>query len=176
MVDSKEVEQIKTDLDLVTKTAKVLATKLEKISKKIEIMMSSLEQVPIQSASTTSQPASQPAPVAQQPQKVAEPVERASERDTGTLAFDGTNSKVIRIFESFLNQIQNLSAGKDISEAISSLRDQVMQSAGVGFHPAFHEMGKSATRLKNQRLISEDERQALIENIMDWKARLSGVK
>lgn len=176
MVDTEEVELIKTDLELVTKTAKVLAIKLEKISKRVETMMSSLDQVPRQSKPTTSKPTPQPALAPQAPQKAAKPVESTPRRDSGTVAYDGTNAKVIRFFESFLAQIQSLSAGKDIAEAISRLRDEVMQSAGVGFHPAFHEMGKSATRLKNQRLISEDDRQALIESILDWKARLSGVK
>ncbi len=173
MVDSKEVEHIKSDLDLVTKTAKVLATKLEKISKKIEMMMSSLNQVDAQSTPPTSKTASQPAPIKQTPQKTARSVEHTPERDSSTLAFDGTNPKVARFLESFLSQIQSLSAGKDIAEALSNLRDQVMQSAEVGFHPAFHEMGRHANRLKNLRVISEDDRQELIEKLMDWKARLS---
>ena len=176
MVDKEEAELIRTDLELVTKTAKVLSIKLEKISKRVEKMMSSLDQGAGQSKTTTSKPSPQPAPVVQTPQKTAKPVESTPGRDSGTVAYDGSNAKVIRFFESFLAQIQSLSAGKDIAEALSRLRDEVMQSAGVGFHPAFHEMGKSANRLKNQRLISEDERQALIENILDWKARLSGVK
>ncbi|MHA1541977.1 MAG: hypothetical protein ACTSQH_03290 [Candidatus Hodarchaeales archaeon] len=177
MVDKKEVELIKTDLELVTKTAKLLSVKLEKISKRVEKMMSSLVVVDDgQSQPTTSKPSPQPASISQTPQKAAKPVESAPGRDSGTVAYDGSNPKVIRFFESFLAQIQSLSAGKDIAEAISRLRDEVMQSAGVGFHPAFHEMGKSANRFKNQRLISEDDRQALIENILDWKARLSGAK
>ena len=176
MVDKEEAELIRTDLELVTKTAKVLSIKLEKISKRVEKMMSSLDQVAGQSKPTTSKPSPQPAPVVQTPQKAAKLVESTPGRDSGTVAYDGSNAKVIRFFESFLAQIQSLSAGKDIAEAISRLRDDVMQSAGVGFHPAFHEMGKSATRLKNQRLISEDDRQALIENILDWKTRLSGAK
>lgn len=169
MVDSKEVEHIKSDLDLVTKTAKVLATKLEKISKRIDRMISSLDQVDAQSTPSTSEPASKPAPERVTPQKNA----RSAERDSSTVAFDGTNPKVARFLESFLSQIQSLSAGKDIAEALSNLRDQVMQSAEVGFHPAFHEMGRHANRLKNLRVISEDDRQELIEKLMDWKARLS---
>jgi hypothetical protein len=176
MVDSKEVKLIKADLDLVTKTAKVLATKLEKISKRIDRMMSSLDQVDTQSTPTTSKTTSQPAPVRQTPQETAKTVIHTPERDSGTVAFDGTNPKVARFLESFLSQIQSLSAGKDIAEALSSLRDQVMQSAGVGFHPAFHEMGRHANRLKNLRVISEDDRQELIEKIMDWKTRLLHVK
>ncbi|MHA1945633.1 MAG: hypothetical protein ACXAC6_15175 [Candidatus Hodarchaeales archaeon] len=176
MVDKEEAELIRTDLDLVTKTAKVLSIKLEKISKRVEKMMSSLDLVAGQSKPTTSKPSPQPAPVSQTPQKAATPVESTPGRDSGTVAYDGSNAKVTRFFESFLAQIQSLSAGKDIAEAISRLRDEVMQSAGVGFHPAFHEMGKSATRLKNQRLVSEDDRQALIESILDWKVRLSGAK
>ena len=170
MVDPEEVEQIQTDLELVTKTAKVLATKLEKISNKIDEMLSSLDQVKTQSRSTAPKTSPQPEPTPKTQVKTTEP---AQTRDTGTVAYDGTNPKVVRFFESFLSQIQSLSSGKDISQALSSLRDQVMQSADVGFHPAFHEMGKLASRLKNQRLISEDERQALIENLLDWKARLS---
>jgi len=36
MTNSKELEQLKKDLDLVTKTAKVLANKLEKMSNTFE--------------------------------------------------------------------------------------------------------------------------------------------
>ena len=43
MVKSEEVEQIQSDLELVTKTAKVLATKLEKISQRIDEIMTSLK-------------------------------------------------------------------------------------------------------------------------------------
>jgi len=173
MVDPKEVELIKTDLDLVTKTAKVLATKLEKISKRIDKILSSLDQVEGRSTPTTNKVASQPTPVRQQPQKTAKPVERTPERDSSTVAFDRPSPKVTRFLESFLSQVESLSSGKDIAEALSNLRDQVMQSAEVGFHPAFHEMGRHANRLKNLRTISEDDRQELIEKILDWKARLS---
>ncbi|MCK4848264.1 MAG: hypothetical protein KAT16_04505 [Candidatus Heimdallarchaeota archaeon] len=176
MVDSEEVERIKTDLDLVTKTAKVLAIKLEKISKRIETILSSLDQVGTQSTPTISKTASQPTSVAQTAQRTAEPLVRTPERSSSTVAYDGTNPKVIRFFESFLSQIQSLNAGKDIAEALANLRDQVMESAEVGFHPAFHEMGKHASRLKSVRVFSEDERQELIEKIIDWKARLSQVK
>jgi len=173
MVDSKEVERITSDLDLVTKTAKVLATKLEKISKSIAIMMSSLDQVEVQSTPTTSKSVSQPAPVAQPTPKDAKPAEKKPKQDRSTVAFDGKSTKVGRYLESFLSQIRSLSAGKDIAEALSSLRDQVMQSPDVGFHPAFHEMGRYANRLKNQKIVSDDERESIIEKITDWKTRLS---
>jgi len=173
MVDPKEVELIKTDLDLVTKTAKVLATKLEKITTRIDKVMSTLGQVEGQSTPTTNKVASKPTPVRQKPQKRAKPVERAPERGSNTVTFNGTNPKVEHFLESFLSQIESLSSGKDIAQALSALRDQVMQSAEVGFHPAFHEMGRHANRLKKLRTISEDDRQELIDKIMDWKARLS---
>ena len=69
MVDKKEVDLIKTDLELVTKTAKVLSIKLEKISKRVEKMMSSLDQGAGQSKPTASKPSPQPAPVAQKPHR-----------------------------------------------------------------------------------------------------------
>ena len=173
MVDTEEVELIKTDLELVTKTAKVLAVKLEKISKRIETIMSTLDGATAQSQPTTSAPAPQPAPTAKPPQKPTKTVRGAPKQDTKTVAYDGTNTKVTRFLESFLSQISSLSSGKDVAEALSSLRDQVMQSAEVGFHPAFHEMGRYANRLKNLKIVTDEEREALIEKITDWKARLS---
>ena len=47
MTDSKEVEQLKADLELVTKTAKVLASKLDKISLRVEQIFASIEGVTI---------------------------------------------------------------------------------------------------------------------------------
>ncbi len=173
MVDAEEVELIKTDLELVTKTAKVLAIKLEKISQRVETMLSSLDLVPGQSKTTTSKATPQPTLAPQAPIKTVESPKSTPERESKTVAFDGTNTKVARFLESFLSQIQSLNSGKDIAEALSNLRDQVMQSAEVGFHPAFHEMGKYANRLKNLKRVEDEEREALIEKLMDWKARLS---
>ena len=173
MVDTEEVELIQTDLELVTKTAKVLAIKLEKISKRIEIMMSSLDQVASQSKTTTSKPAPQPAPAALAPEKPPKTAKSDPVQDSKTVSFDGGNTKVARFLESFLSQIQSLSSGKDVAEALSNLRDQVMQSAEVGFHPAFHEMGRYANRLKNLKIVTDEEKEALIEKITDWKSRLS---
>ena len=165
MVSSKEVEQLRTDLELVTKTAKVLATKLEKISQKVEELMASLDAADISSAPTVSQPVSSP-PAAKE-KKAAAPQKAKKIATLGE-----SESKAGRYLDAFLTRIQSLSKGKDISDALSSLRDQVMESAEVGFHPAFHEMGRYAGQLKNINVINEEEREALIEKIYDWKERI----
>ena len=166
---SKEVEQLKADLDLVTKTAKVLATKLEKISKKVGLILDSIDetQIPeglssekITSSQSTTQPASS---TIQAPSRVtprrSQPVE--------------TSSKASRLLDSFHGQVQSMTNGKEIADALSRLRDQVMQSAEVGFHPAFHEMGRYADQIKKISAISGTEKEELLEKIYDWKTRLS---
>jgi hypothetical protein len=67
-----------------------------------------------------------------------------------------------------------MTKGKEIADALSRLRDQVMQSAGIGFHPAFHEMGRYANNIKNIGEITAGEKEALVEKIYDWKQRLLG--
>ena len=59
MTDSKDVEQLKADLELVTKTAKVLANKLEKIALKFEQLFVSVEGV----AAAPQTPSQEPAEV-----------------------------------------------------------------------------------------------------------------
>ncbi len=169
MVKSEDVQQIQNDLELVTKTAKVLATKLEKISRRIDEMMKSVEGV---TGSAAQVPVSKAAPKAAQPVKpapAARPEPRAPKK---TAAFDSTSTKAGRYLDAFLTQLQELKRGREISEALSQLRDQVMQSAEVGFHPAFHEMGREASRLKNMSIITEEEREVLIEKVYDWKDRI----
>ena len=165
MVSSKEVEQLRTDLELVTKTAKVLATKLEKISQKVEELMASLDAADTSSAPTISHPVSSPP-------AVKEKKATAPQKAKKIVPLGEAESKAGRYLDGFLTRIQSLSKGKEISDALSSLRDQVMESAEVGFHPAFHEMGRYAGQLKNINVINEEEREALIEKIYDWKERI----
>jgi hypothetical protein len=168
MVDAKEIEQLRTDLELVTKTAEVLATKLEKISQKVEALLAAMgtkEGIP------PSTPSHQAVPPVREP--VATPRPEAPQRTRSATPLGEASSKAGRLLDSFLTNIQNLSKGREFSDALSQLRDQVMQSAEVGFHPAFHEMGRYAGQLKNINVINDEEREALIEKIYDWKERLS---
>jgi hypothetical protein len=171
---SKEVEQLKADLELVTKTAKVLATKLEKITKKIELIVSSMEGVQIpQEVITEADPSRQPSmhmETSMEP-KVTTQASRPSSPSMSQRVV--TDSKATRLLDSFLGQVQTMTSGKEISLALSRLRDQVMQSAEVGFHPAFHEMGRDADQIKKIGAISAPEKEELLEKIYDWKVRLS---
>ena len=172
-MENKEVEQLKEDLELVTKTAKVLASKLEKISRRVEILLSSLAGVPISIDTSMetqdSSPAVRPSPTAEQ--QVSRPIQTPA--PATTYGSDAT-SKAGRLLDAFLRQVQNMKNGSEIAKSLSRLRDQVMQSAEVGFHPAFHEMGRYANQIKNIKEISEVEKEQLYEKIYDWKARLSG--
>lgn len=161
---SKEVEQLKADLELVTKTAKVLATKLDKISKKLELIMGSIEEIQIPQETITE--FEQPIQPQAQPQATRPSSPSMSQRMV-------TDSKATRLLDSFLGQVQTMTSGKEISLALSRLRDQVMQSAEVGFHPAFHEMGRYADQIKKIGSISAPEKEELLEKIYDWKTRLS---
>ncbi|MFX0126199.1 MAG: hypothetical protein ACFFAE_21445 [Candidatus Hodarchaeota archaeon] len=165
MTDLKEVEQLKTDLELVTKTAKVLATKLEKMSQSVERLFASLGGQPIPKDVQPSSPpvSAQPAP---QPTVSAAPVAEPT-----SSAVSGT-SKAGRLLDSFLNQVHTMTKGKEIADALSRLRDQVMQSAGIGFHPAFHEMGRYASNIKNIGEITAGQKEELVEKVYDWKQRL----
>ncbi|UCG00446.1 MAG: hypothetical protein JSW11_12465 [Candidatus Heimdallarchaeota archaeon] len=164
MTDSKDIEQLKADLELVTKTAKVLANKLEKISQRFEQLfitvegISTIPQAPsqkIEEIQPTPKPAPAPTPSAQ-------------------AVSSGGSTKAGRLLDSFLGQVQTMTKGKEISKLLSRLRDQVMQSAEVGFHPAFHEMGRYADQIKNISEITAAEKEQLFEKIYDWKARLTG--
>ncbi|MFX1505529.1 MAG: hypothetical protein ACFFDC_05370 [Promethearchaeota archaeon] len=161
MTDSKEIEQLKADLELVTKTAKVLANKLEKIAQKAEQLFASVEgisvtpQISSQEVQSTSSPAPAPTPSAQ-------------------VVSSGGGTKTGRLLDSFLGQVQTVTKGKEIAKLLSRLRDQVMQSAEVGFHPAFHEMGRYADQIKNINEITAAEKEQLFEKIYDWKSRLTG--
>ncbi|MFX0122529.1 MAG: hypothetical protein ACFFAE_02770 [Candidatus Hodarchaeota archaeon] len=160
MTNSKDIEQLKADLELVTKTAKVLASKLEKVALRFEQLFASVEgisatpQAPTQEVERI-QPAPSPTPSVQA-------VSTAGGTKTG------------RLLDSFLGQVQTMTKGKEISKLLSRLRDQVMQSAEVGFHPAFHEMGRYADQIKNINEITAAEKEQLFEKIYDWKARLTG--
>jgi hypothetical protein len=165
MTDLKEVEQLKTDLELVTKTAKVLATKLEKMSQSVERLFTSLGGQPTPKDVQPSSPpvSAQPAP---QPTAPAAPATQPT-----SSAISGT-SKAGRLLDSFLTQVHTMTKGKEIADALSRLRDQVMQSAGIGFHPAFHEMGRYAGNIKNIGEITAGQKEELVEKVYDWKQRL----
>ncbi|MHA1974363.1 MAG: hypothetical protein ACTSW1_15295 [Candidatus Hodarchaeales archaeon] len=175
MTDSKEVAQLKDDLELVTTTAKVLATKLDKITKTFERLMASLDQnmtvprehgaTPVNKVGAMAQ--STPRPQIRQKTEIKNEVRQ-------TPSFQASkDTKAGRLLDTFLSKVQVLNTGKEISEALSSLRDQVMQASSKGFHPAFHEMGRYANQLKNLDTIPAEEKEALIEKIYDWKARLT---
>jgi hypothetical protein len=161
MTDSKEIEQLKADLELVTKTAKVLANKLEKIAQKFEQLFVSLEGV----AATPQTPSPEVAEIQPTPSPTPTPTQ---------VARPGGGTKTGRLLDSFLGQVQTMTKGKDIAKLLSRLRDQVMQSAEVGFHPAFHEMGRYADQIKNVNEITAVEKEQLFEKIYDWKSRLAG--
>lgn len=169
MSDLKELEQLRADLELVTKTAKVLATKLEKMSTTLDSIFASLEGKPIPKAAIS--PAKEVAPKPTPTPVQAEP--RPSITSDKVNFGAKSDSRAGRLLDNFLSQVQTMNSGKEISEALSRLRDQVMQSADIGFHPAFHEMGRYASKIKNVREISAEEREALFENIHDWKNRLT---
>jgi hypothetical protein len=172
MVKSEEVEQIQNDLELVTKTAKVLATKLEKISQRIDEVMTSLKTVEGGTTPAVKTPVSKAAPKVKEPVRAAPAARPVPQTPKRTGSFDSTSTKAGRYLDAFLGQLQQLKRGREISEVLSRLRDQVMQSAEVGFHPAFHEMGREASRLKNMSIITEEEREELIEKVYDWKDRI----
>lgn len=166
---SKEVEQLKADLDLVTKTAKVLATKLEKISKKVELILDSIDESQIPTDLSSKSIASIQ-PSTQSDSSSMAPPSRVTPRGSQPVS---TSSKAGRLLDAFQRQVQSMNDGKEIAEALSRLRDQVMQSAGVGFHPAFHEMGRYADQIKKISVISSAEKEELLEKIYDWNTRLS---
>ncbi len=170
MADLKEVEQLQADLELVTKTAKVLATKLEKMSVTFEALLASLGEKPIPKIKT---PSMESMPI-EPPSKITQPAPKPTVI-SDRIDFDSkADSRAGRLLDSFLGQLQGMKTGKEISDSLSRLRDQVMQSADVGFHPAFHEMGREASRIRNLREITPEERDSLIEKIYDWKTRLTG--
>lgn len=172
MVDPKEIEQLKTDLELVTKTSKVLASKLEKISQKVVKLMTALDSMEGGSGSTVDSPITKQAPSIITP-KMDTPIQSTpAPKPTGSVSFDVTGSKAGRFLDSFIQQISGITKGKEVATALSDLRDQVMQTAEVGFHPAFHEMGRYADQLKYVRDFTNEEREKLIEKIYDWKERI----
>lgn len=162
MTDSKEVEQLRADLELVTKTAKVLANKLEKISARFDQILASMKGVTIPQST---------------PEEVKKTIPAASPKPTPSSPTQAVSSeggaKTTRLLDSFLGQVQTMTKGSEISKALARLRDQVMQSAEVGFHPAFHEMGRYASQVKNINEISAVEKEQLFEKIYDWKTRLT---
>lgn len=176
MTNAKEVKLLLQDLELVSQTAKVLATKLEKMSSAMKTILASMEGTSIPESESSPSPAapeptSSPTPVS--PGK-PEPRPTLPPPSSQTMAFDAkADSKAGRLLDGFLSQIHSMMDGKEISDALSRLRDQVMQSAGVGFHPAFHEMGRYASQLKKIRDISTEEKENLVEKIHNWKTRLT---
>lgn len=164
MSELNDIEQLRADLELITKTSKVLATKLEKVSIKFNQILASLEGKPISQIPPQKPPTPSPAP-----SPTSAPV--TPRTPAQTIAVEG-GSKTGRLLDAFLSQVQTMKTGKEISKALSRLRDQVMQSAEVGFHPAFHEMGRYANQIKNISEISAVEREQLFEKIHDWKSRL----
>lgn len=168
MSDPKEIEQLREDLELVTKTAKVLATKLEKITQSIEQIFSTLDILSPTSSTKPHTPAIKTTKSA-----ISQPTPHPKPQPSATVDFKaGTDSKATRLLDDFLSKLQVLNTGPEISEALSRLRDQVMQASSKGFHPAFHEMGRYASQLKNQDVISPEEKEDLIEKVYDWKSRL----
>ena len=169
-MDSKEIEQLRADLDLLTKTAHVLASKLEKVSAKVDELLKA------SGKAVTASPAAKVAPA---PATTTKPATAPTAAPTPTVsttpsgAGGDSTSKAGRLLDAFLGQVQTMTKGRDIAAALSRLRDQVMQTPGMAFHPAFHEMGRYSNQLKNIREISPEEKEALFEKIYDWKARLT---
>ena len=166
---SKEVEQLKADLELVTKTAQVLATKLDKISKKVVLILGSIDESQIPKDLSPRTIASSQPPTSLDSSSMSPPT-RVTPRESQSVT---TSSKAGRLLDSFHGQVQSMNDGKEIAGGLSRLRDQVMQSAGVGFHPAFHEMGRYADQIKKISAISSAEKEELLEKIYDWKIRLA---
>ena len=171
MTNSKELEQLKKDLDLVTKTAKVLANKLEKMANTFEQQAAAMEGKSIPETDSSPSPTVSEVPTAQ-PTRPAAPAAKSPPPARPTPS-PATDSKAGRLIDSFLSQVPSMNKGKEIAKALDRLRDQVMQSAGIGFHPAFHEMGRYASTIKNVGEISSEEKEALVERIYDWKQRLT---
>ena len=184
---SKELEQLKADLELVTKTAKVLANKLEKMSSVLETLFASLDgstalktaiEAPQAKTPQTKTPKTK-APQAAAPQaKVpSTPVDRQPvtvKSASQTMSFEGKkDSKAARLLDAALNEVRGLTNGQEIAKILSGLRDSVMQSAGIGFHPAFHEMGRYSNQIKNIQEITSEEKEALLEKMNDWRDRLT---
>lgn len=163
MTDSEELEHLRKDLKLVADTAKVLASKLEKVFTRFEQIFTAIEGVSIPQSTIEEVPETPPV-------SSSIPSPTPSEQ----VVSPGDSGKTGRLLDSFLGQVQTISNGAEISDALSRLRDQVMQSAEVGFHPAFHEMGRYANQIKNIREISSVDKEQLIEKIYDWKTRLAG--
>ena len=173
-MDSKEIEQLRADLDLLTKTAQVLATKLEKVSAKVDEILKASAGTVSAPSSTKTAPAQAPVastPTQPAPARTPSPSVKASTTPQGG-GID-SSSKAARLLDAFQGQVQTMTKGKEIAAALSRLRDQVMQTPGMAFHPAFHEMGRYANQIKNIREISPEEKEALFEKIFDWKARLT---
>ena len=172
----KEVEQLLKDLDLVSQTAKVLATKIEKMSATMKRIFASMEGISDPESESipppaAPEPASSPTPV---PPVKSEPRRTLPPPSSQTMKFDAKiDSKAGRLLDGFLSRIHAMKNGKEIADALSRLRDQVMESAGVGFHPAFHEMGRYALQLKKIREISTEEKENLVEKVHNWKTRLT---
>ncbi|NHJ02096.1 MAG: hypothetical protein EAX86_08120 [Candidatus Heimdallarchaeota archaeon] len=173
-MDPKEIEQLRADLDLLTKTAHVLASKLEKVSQKVDEILATTvgaEAAPSAVKTPPTQPSAPVAPTQAATVKTSAPTPKIT---TSSADFAGdSSSKAGRLLDAFLGQAQTMTKGKDIAAALSRLRDQVMQTPGMAFHPAFHEMGRYATQMKSINQISAEEKEALFEKIYDWKARLT---
>lgn len=176
MKNSKEVKQLLQDLDLVSQTAKVLATKLEKMSSTMKKVLASMEGTSIPESESIPPPAA-PEPISSPTPAIPvkpEPRPTVLPTSSQTMKFEAkTDSKAGRLLDGFLSQSHTMTDGKEIADALSRLRDQVMESAGIGFHPAFHEMGRYASQLKNIREVSTEEKENLVEKIHNWKTRLT---
>lgn len=185
-LDEKKVKTLKEDLLLVTETAKILAVKMKKVSEAVNELISEISTMesPASGTRTAAQPVeikkakyveevvpqqrvvSQPATPTPQPTPQVQPAKQASQ-DIVTFQ----ENKVLAILDIFSEKIKTITVGSEIASVLLNLRDECM-AAATKHSTAFSEMGRLASRYKNTRELSTEERSDLIEKIHDWKNRL----
>ena len=71
-----------------------------------------------------------------------------------------------------VKKIKEISSGEEIATALSNLRDESM-AAATKHSTAFSEMGRIANSYKHIKELTREDKELLIEKVLDWKQRLS---
>ncbi|MFX1511879.1 MAG: hypothetical protein ACFFCQ_04775 [Promethearchaeota archaeon] len=193
-MSQEKAQNVLKDIGLCIQATKALQSKLEMLSASLEELFREIGTGTMPSRTTPIRPSpaqpvrpgttvtpSRPS-VAQPASRVTQPVQPRPRTTQsvpavtarGTVISSKTGRKgITQLIEDFSLQFQQTAKGEEASKNLARLRDAIIMDAEVGHHPAFYEMAKWVTRLKRIGQIDQDTREDLLDQLSDWKRRLT---
>ncbi len=193
-MSEEKAKNVLNDIGLCIQATKALQNKLEKLSASLEEFFTESGAIGAPRRATTTQfrptrPTDTRTAVTATRPAAAKPSQRATRavqpststtrpRPTAAVGGVGVSRKkastgTSQHIDGYAAYIRKTTKGIDASEQLARLRDAIIEDTSTGSHPAFYEMAKWVTQLKRLGEIDEDTREDLLDQLEDWKRRLT---